>query len=834
MILQPSGCRRFRLRHVCPMVMVICLSTGTVLATPSAAAEPEFDASFLYLSPGQPRTNAAHALHGLAEQKALPPGRYPVQVLVNLTPAGVRELTFEAAPGDEQLQPCLGPGLMGELGLRLDAIADPAALENTCLDLATLVPGALVDFDASRLQLSISIPQIALRRDMAGQVDPARWEHGIPAAFVSYQASMQQSDHRKSGSQSTQDLYLNSGLNLAGWRLRSNQALRRDEEGRQTWSRAYTYAQHDLPGTWGNITLGETFTSSDVFRGVPVTGVRLASDFDMLPDAMRSYAPTLRGVAQTRAKLEVWQNGYPIYSTYVSPGPYAIDDLNVGASGELEVVLTEADGQVRRFIQPFASITNLLRPGVWRYSTTLGRYNAAYGNQEPLLWQGTMALGMAWNATLYGGLMASEGYTAEAIGIARDLGAIGAISFDITHARSDLSPVEPHVAQGMSYSARYSKAFSSGTHLRFAGYRYSTEGYRDFDEWISQRSSDRLFLGSRRSRLEGSINQRIGQRSTLSLTLSQQDYWQSSDSQRQFQLNFTTSHNGISYSLHGSQSLTQGSTGSDRQFGLSVSVPLEFGRGSSLSLDLQHSAHGTSQRASLHSQVEGLSYNASVASSERQQQSAALSLAYQAPQATFGAGLSTSDDYHSLSLNMSGAALLHSDGVAFGPYLGETIGLVHVPDIAEVGLQNYSASRTNAKGYALIPHLRPYRLNQLVLDTNQLDPDIEIVNATANVVPRRGAVVKSRFEARRANRVVLSLTSKEQLPLPFGSQLHDADGNVLGIVGPAGRAMLSLADGLQRLEARWGEAPDQRCRFELDPQATPQDQGYRLKSLTCE
>ena len=827
MILQPPGCRRIRLRHVCPMVL--CLSTGTVLATPEIA-DAEFQASFLYLSPGQLRANAAHALHALSEQHELPPGRYPVQVLVNLSRAGVHELVFEPATADGQLQACLPPGLLAELGLRLDAIADPTALEGACLDLPSLVPGAQVAFDASQLQLAISIPQIALRRDLAGQVDPQRWENGIPAAFVSYQASMQQSDSRGRGNQNSQDLYLNSGINLAGWRLRSNQAWRRDDQGKQT----YTYAQHDLPGTWGNITLGETFTSSDVFRGVPVTGVRLASDFDMLPDGMRSYAPTLRGVAQTRAKLEVWQNGYPIYSTYVSPGPYAIDDLNVGATGELEVVLTEADGQVRRFIQPYASITNLLRPGVVRYSTTLGRYNPASSHQEPLLWQGTMAMGMVWNATLYGGLMASEGYTAEAMGIALDLGAIGALSFDITHARSDLSPVEPRIAQGMSYSARYSKAFNSGTHLRFAGYRYSTQGYRDFDEWISQRSSDRLFLGSRRSRVEGSINQRVGDRSTLSLTLSQQDYWQRNDSQRQFQLNFSTSHNGISYSLYGSQSLTHNCAGSDREFGLSVSVPLEFGRSSSLSLDLQHSAHGTSQRAALHSQADRLSYNASVAASERQQQSAALSLAYQAPEATLGAGLSVADDYRSLSLNMSGAALLHADGIELGPYLGETIGLVHVPDIAEVGLQNHSASRTNAKGYALVPHLRPYRINQLVLDTNQLDPDVEIVNGTADVVPRRGAVIKSRFEARRANRVVLTLASKDQLPLPFGSQLHDADGNVLGMVGPAGRAMLSLPNGVQRLEARWGEAADNRCLFELDPQAIAQEQGYRLQSLTCE
>nr|WP_314494018.1 fimbria/pilus outer membrane usher protein [uncultured Pseudomonas sp.] len=832
MTLRPHGCRRPRLRLFCPTAL--CLWAGAVLASTDPQADTEFQASFLYLSPGQPRANAAHALRGLSEDKELPPGRYPVEVLVNLSVVGVHELDFEAASPDGPLQPCLAPDLLSELGLRLEAIADASAAASACLDLPRLIPGAQVDFDPRQLRLAISIPQIALRRDKIGQVDPATWDNGISAAFVSYQASMQRSDSRTRGRYSSEDLYLNSGVNLGGWRLRSNQSWRRDLDGRQTWTRAYTYAQHDLPGTWGNVTLGETFTSSDVFSGIPVVGVRLASDFDMLPDAMRSYAPTLRGVAQTRAKLEVWQNGYPIYSTYVSPGPYAIDDLNVGASGELEVVLTEADGQVRRFTQPYTSITNLLRPGVWRYSTTLGRYNPAFGSQNPLLWQTTMAKGVAWNATLYGGLMASQGYTAEAFGIARDLGDFGALSFDLTHARSDISPTEQATLQGLSYSARYSKAFGSGTQLRFAGYRYSTQGYRDFDEWISQRSSDRRFLGSRRSRLEGSINQRVGERSNLSLTFSQQYYWQRSDSHRQFQLNFTTTHKGISYSLQGSQSLTANAAGSDRQFGLSVSVPLEFGRNSTLSLDLQHSAHGTSQRAALSSQVKQVGYNASVAFNERQQQSAGLSVAYQAPQASMGAGITAADDHHSLSLNLSGAALLHEDGVELGPYLGETIGLVHVPDVAGVGVQNHSASRTNAKGYALIPHLRPYRANQVVLDTNQLGPEIEIDNGSATVVPRRGAVVKHRFSARETNRVVLTLLDAQHEPLPFGTPLHGAESNVLGIVGQAGQAMLSLHSGMQRLEARWSDAPADRCLIQVDPESIANVQGYRLQTLICE
>ncbi|MDD2003889.1 fimbria/pilus outer membrane usher protein [Pseudomonas putida] len=183
---------------------------------------------------------------------------------------------------------------------------------------------------------------------------------------------------------------------------------------------------------------------------------------------------------------------------------------------------------------------------------------------------------------------------------------------------------------------------------------------------------------------------------------------------------------------------------------------------------------------------------------------------------------------------MSGAALLHADGLEFGPYLGETIGLLHVPDTADVGLQSHGAVRTNTKGYALVPHLRPYRLNQLVLDTDRLNPEVEISNGIANAIPRRGAVIKTQFQARRANRVVLTLATKDQQPLPFGSQLHDANENVLGMVGPAGRVMVSVADGLQRLEARWGEASENRCSFALDPQTIAQQQGYRVLSLTCE
>ena len=122
-----------------------------------------------------------------------------------------------------------------------------------------------------------------------------------------------------------------------------------------------------------------------------------------------------------------------------------------------------------------------------------------------------------------------------ALGAARDFADLGALSLDVTQASTDLGGSLGQV-QGHSVALRYGKSFQTRTSLRFAGYRYSTEGYRDFDEAALQRNSASRFAGSRRSRLEASAYQTMGQSSSLSLTLSQEDYWRSDYQRRQFQL----------------------------------------------------------------------------------------------------------------------------------------------------------------------------------------------------------------------------------------------------------------------------------------------------------
>ena len=818
-------------------VLIGASITGLKTDSAHASTPVEFQSTFMRQIDTHDLDAGALALNTLSSTLHLTPGRYRVSIDINLSFFDSREIDFAANPQGDELTPCLSPTLLNDMGVKLDGLEQSVGELDTCVDIERLIPGATVHMDGGKLTLSLSIPQIAMRRDIAGYVDPQRWDYGINSAFVNYQLSAQQSRNDQTGHNNSHDLYVNSGLNLGVWRLRSNNTFRSDAKGDRTWSRAYTYLQRDLPGAHSQLTLGETFTPGDVFRSVPIRGVQIASDMSMLPDSQQHYAPTIRGVAQTRARLEIRQNGFPVYSTYVSAGPYEINDLTLASgSGELEIILTEADGQVRRFTQPYATLTNLLREGVWRYSASAGRYNAPFdATDDSMLWQGTLAIGTRLNSTLYGGLMGNDFYQAATLGIGKSLGSIGALSFDVTRSSAQTEPEKSqHTVQGMSYSVKYGKSFETRTNLRFAGYRYSTEGYRDFTEAVRERSADQRFRGSRRSMLEASVFQDIGLYSSLSLIFSQENYWQLDDAQRQFQLNFSSRFNTVSYSLYASQSLNDDEF-NERQYGLTISVPLEFGRSTTATYDLRQNSGQLNHRAALSGRAQNglLNYRASAASNESGRQSAELSLGYLAPFASLGAGITQGTDFSTLSLNASGALLLHADGLETGPYLGETSGLIHVPNIANVGLLNDSSARTNDRGYALIPYLHPFRINRVILDTDQLDPNVEIDNGVTQVVPRRGAVVKALFPARKVERLLVSTRNQYGTALPFGAQISNADGHVLGIVGQAGQSLLSTVEGQQIVYVRWGNTSEEQCQAQLDTHSMPLEQGYRVQDLVC-
>lgn len=137
-------------------------------------------------------------------------------------------------------------------------------------------------------------------------------------------------------------------------------------------------------------------------------------------------------------------------------------------------------------------------------------------------------------------------------------------------------------------------------------------------------------------------------------------------------------------------------------------------------------------------------------------------------------------------------------------------------------------------GYLLVPYLRPYRNNTLILDTDDLGPDALIETGTLQLVPLRGAIVKATFAARKVTRLVLTLMQADGRPLPFGATVKDEQGQTLAVVGQAGQALVAIDASEQALRVDWHDQRPQQCAFDIDVAHMRQDGGYHLQTLHCQ
>ncbi|MGN5480671.1 fimbria/pilus outer membrane usher protein [Cupriavidus basilensis] len=286
-----------------------------------------------------------------------------------------------------------------------------------CVPLPVLIPGATASFDSSEQRLDVSVPQAALSRQARGYVDPRYRSDGVTAATLQYSGSVYQS--RTAGHTATQGyLGLNAGFNAGPWRFRHKGSLGSDQRDVRYQS-IQTSLQRSVVSLRSQLVLGDAFTDGTVFDSVGFRGVQLASDDRMQPESQRGYAPRVHGIANSNARVQIRQNGNLIYETTVAAGPFEIDDLYpTGYGGDLEVMVTEADGSMHVSRVPYAAAVNALRPGVTRYGVTAGRFRNASLQRRPGMFQATVQHGFTNKVTAYGGVVVAEGYLAAAAGAA--------------------------------------------------------------------------------------------------------------------------------------------------------------------------------------------------------------------------------------------------------------------------------------------------------------------------------------------------------------------------------------------------------------------------------
>ena len=787
-------------------------------------------------NPNQGRTDLSVFEDGASQA----PGTYRVDIYLNNELQDTRDVEFgmqKDARGVESLQPCLSVAALNTMGVKTDLFPVSGDAQAECTNL-NAIPQARAEFRFSAQQLLLSVPQAAISQTARGYVPQNQWDEGIAAALLNYNLSGANNYARNGDSRDDNNQYANlrPGINIGSWRLRNYTTYNRDSDGQGRWDTVYSYAQRNIVPLKSQLTLGDSGSPGDVFDSVPFRGAQMASDDDMMPDSLKGYAPVVRGIARTNAQVIIRQNGYVIYQSYVAPGAFEINDMfPTGGSGDLFVIIKEADGSEQLLVVPFASLPVLQREGRLKYSVTGGQYRSYDGSVEKTPFsQGTAIYGLSRGFTLYGGGQFASKYHSMALGVGKNLGDFGAISTDVTQGGGTMQ--DRAKENGQSWRIRYSKNIvQTGTNFAIAGYRYSTDGYFSLQEVLDSYRDNQLSLPlneRKRNRTELTMTQNLWEGAgSLSLSLITEDYWNSNRTMRSIGAGYNNSWNGISYGLNYSyneNATTSSNNGGgsgrvydrDQVFAFNISIPLD----SFLSNTYASYSLNTSQKGGATNTVglngaalsgKNLSWSAQQGyGSQGAGNSGNLNADYRGTYGEVTAGYAYDSNSQRMNYGVQGGIIAHQDGVTFGQPMGETIALVKAPGADGVGVSNQTGVKTDWRGYAIVPYTSPYRKNQVQLNTETLPDNVDLTLTSQNVIPTRGAVVRANFEASVGQRVLMTLLRAGGVPVPFGATVSaSVQKNAQGfIVGDGGQVYLTgLADS-GTLHVKWGIGADQQCQ----------------------
>ncbi|HKS32374.1 MAG TPA: fimbrial biogenesis usher protein [Enterobacteriaceae bacterium] len=862
-----------RTRHITPAAARIIphIPVAILLSTQAffAQAELYFNPRFLSDDPA-----AVADLSGFEQGQALPPGTYRVDIYLNDGYITTQDLSFHAEGNNRDLVPCLTRAQLVSMGVNTAAISGIDVLAaDACIPLTEMIKDATTRFDTGQQRLWVTIPQVFMGDRARGYISPERWDHGINAGLLNYHFTANHIDNATGSDSNTAYLNLQSGLNLGVWRLRDNTAWRYSSAGNTAgneshWQHINAWVERDITTLHSRLTLGDSYTSGEIFDGINFRGGQLASDDNMLPDSQKGFAPTIHGIARGTAQVSIMQNGYEVYQSTVPPGPFTISDLYAaGNGGDLKVTIKEADGSSQTFTVSYASVPLLQREGRSRYAITAGKYRSGNVQQEqPAFFQSTLLHGLPAGWTLYGGTQLADRYRAVNLGMGKNMNAFGALSIDVTQANATLPDDSQRHGQSMRFL--YNKSLSdTGTTIQLVGYRYSTRGFFRFTDTAYRRMSgynietqdgaiqvqpkftDYYNLAyNKRGRLQLSVTQQLGRSATAYVSGSHQTYWDTGKADEQLQIGLNTAIDDINWSLSYSLTKNAWQQGRDQILAINLNIPFSHWmrsdnksawRNANASYSMSHDLNGrASHLAGLNGTLlEGNNLNYSVQTgysgggNGNSGSTGYAALNYRGGYGNANVGYSHSDGIKQSYYGLSGGVLAHADGITLSQPLNDTAVLIKVPGAANVYVENQTGVKTDWRGYAVLPYATEYRENRVALDTTSLADNVDLDDAVVNVVPTRGAIVRAEFNAHVGLKLLMALTYRGR-PVPFGAMATVAGSQNGSIVADDGLVYLSGMPMAGQIQVKWGDGPDASCvaRYRLGEKS----QRQALSELSAE
>ena len=740
-----------------------------------------------------------------ATDNYVPPGEYLLDIKINGQAVGQQKVRYLASKDQKHTQACINGEILARLALKEEAqkkVAQPFA---DCYDLLSL-PGATLSNYAG--VLDITVPQAWMKYNDPNWTPPERWDQGIGGFLLDYSLTGQytrQLDMHED--YTTLSGYGQTGFNLGGWRLRGEYQTSYYSATHQfDFDMNQIYAYRPLPMMAAKLTAGEIYLDSQVFDTVRFTGLNLASDERQLPPNLQGYAPEIRGLAKTNAKVTVKQSGRIIYETTVPAGPFNIQDLRSSVRGTLDVQVEEQDGSISTFQAVGAP----------------SRYN--HKIQGPGFASGDFSWGITNAWSLYGGLQsAGAEYTAVSAGIGRDLSVLGALSLDATESYSQQSNQKR--LKGTSFKLSYAKTFDEyNSSITFAGYRFSQEDFRSFSQYLNERYEGYDSLGREKEVYTITGNKTFwadepGKATTVFLTYTHQNYWNRS-SQDRYGISLGRSFNvgnirGITTNISAYRSDYEGRK--DDSIAFSLSIPVGDSKWSGL--DVQTNNGKTSPMLSY---TDSSDYNnlwrlrAGVSQSgyanvdgyyQRRSQYAEINsnASYQ------------QDHYVSLSSTLRGGFTATRHGAAIhnsGATLNTARVMVNTNGIGDVPL-NDGKSRTNNFGIAVIPDIVSYNSFDTRVDVDAMSESIEPAKAISTATLTEGAIGYQTFGMAKGEKMMGIIRLADGTYPPFGAEVINGDGVSVSMIMEGGQGWLAGVNPQELLSVVW--SGKKQCQIAIPP-----------------
>lgn len=749
---------------------------------------------------------------------------------------------FMVEPKSDEVRPCISPQLFKQFdvkpsfispeGIKLLQTANLSSASNNCLFLDQWVEGATSEFDSADLRLDVSIAQAFLTKQNRQSVPPEMLTRGENAGFINYNLN----NYNAQGVRSN-FLGLQSGVNLAGWQLRYSsylsQTITSTSKSNQFVS-GDAYVRRPLLDLKANLVLGNISTNSPIIGSSPIRGARLASEEGLLPDEERSYRPIIKGVARTNARVRVSQNNVVIFEQTVPPGPFQFDEINtISSVGNLQVLIAEADGSQQTFVVPYSQAAGKLNPGSVRYSVATGLYRNFITTQNTPVLQAYVRYGL--NEFWSPGVEILLGSEYRNVGLQASFNSkLGSLSFNSLF--SNLSSGKNNAsgfAQNITYATPVLGAVSGNLGIGMQSINYTTPSAG------LNLDANALFTNDAfKYNTFASLATNLGPMGGISLSVSQQRNWNNKGSQ-QVRLAYGTNINRVNLSLGIDQTTFTDNTPSVNSISVSAAVPLSFLgplNGNLRAGYVQSGSGDPSQTLSYFGNTPDsqISYSLSetkTGNNSSSSASAILSHAYGGLGASLSSASQGSQQY---GLSAFGGVVLHQGGVTLSPSLGETFGIVEVPKGEGTSLLGSSA-RVNSSGYAVVPTLSPYYMNDVQVSLEGASSELEVQTPVQRVAPVEGSIVRLKFNAASGRPLLIVLQTSNGKSIPIGASVNDSQGNELGTVGQSSRVLLRVKKSKDRLNVVWGDKPDQSCFIEyaLDDKKVTTTSGFTNLKLAC-